>query len=328
MEDIFFREYKDSDYDGFLSCINDFYADGYPYPYYLDRKNIYNMQKSGELILTVAVDKGGEIVGTVAALKKNDNLCGGILLLLRSVLSKYRGRKIASRQLEDLLQLVKERFVGAKCFYADVMTHDAISQCSLIHRGYTFCGLRCMAYKNELIAPKIAFEKGTKMTQAVYCKAIDNSPVFLYVPNAHKEKIKEIYNNLGVNVTFLKENECVEGKTKYSIETDNRNQFSEIIIDAVGIDFFNALDKIRECLKNKQTVIAYLNMKDSGCLIAYNQLRMLNFYFSGISPLFENSEYLILCQTDNCKENFHEVQIYENKEEIINYILGGRTSES
>jgi len=328
MENVYFREYTDDDYDGFLNCINDFYDDGYPYPEYLDRKNLFLWQQSGQLALIIAVDESGKIVGTVAALDKRDNFYGGILLLLRSVLSNVRGQKIASKQLEYLLSIVKERFKGAKCYYADVMTHDEISQCSLIHRGYTFCGLRCMAYKNEIIVPKLNFEAGTKMTQAVYCKAIDKSPVSIYAPKRHRDKIKSVYTDLGVDVNFLEEENDLADKTVAFFETDERNNFSEVIVNKVGKDYLDFSEKLKALLVSGQTVIAYINMKENGCVKLYHELRKLNFYFTGISPLFENREYLILCQTDNCKENFEDVKIFGNKEQIINYILGGRTDES
>lgn len=326
MEDIHFRPYRDADYPGFLDCINDFYNNGYPYPDVLVREKIARRLQNKELILTVAVTPDGSIVGTVGARIPHGDFEGGILLILRTVRSGYRGQGIASAQLEDLLARVAQTFTGSKCYYADVMTHDIISQCSLHDRGYTFCGLRLMAYRNEIIVPKLAFRKGTKMSQAVYCKAIDRSPVTLFAPKEHRALIGRIYAELGVKASFAEPAPApYDGETAYTLESDERNAFTECVIRRAGKDLPALTERLSAIIRSGHTMVAYVNMKDAAATDVYTALCEEGFYFSGISPLFVNGEYLILSHTENCLESFEDIGIYGNKNEVIDYILGGRT---
>ncbi len=322
--DYIFKEYSDKYYEGFLESINDFYDEGYPYKEYLDKNNINRLIGEGKLILTLAISQKDEVVGTVAALMSEEEFKGSVLLLLRSVPSHCRGRGIASNQLKDLFDRINKKFKNIKSFYADVMTHDDISQISLCHRGYTLCGIRCSAYKNQIIAPKITFKPHTKMSQAVYCKAVENNPVCIALPKEHKDFILDIYSQLGIGVNVLGCTNSKEDSTQYRIEKNEIHEFFELFVTQNGVDFEDVVvPKIKKLLDKKYTAVAYINICDSGFLSGYNALLKEGFYFSGIKPLSENREYLILSNSKNCQENFNEVNIFHN-EKFIKYILGGR----
>ena len=192
-----FRIYQYCDFPMYLNCIKAFYKDGYPYKEYMEQAYLHKKIEEKELLLTVGETENGIIVSIVAAVLQKDNFKGSILFMLRNVLPEYSGGGIASKHLNYLMSLLPTYFPEAESVYADVVTYNANSQQSLIHRGYVLCGIRLMLYKNEIMVPKLRYDAGTKLSQTVYClnlkKGIRKK---IYAPDEHKEIIASIYQGL------------------------------------------------------------------------------------------------------------------------------------
>lgn len=322
--DITIRPYENRDFQEFSECLFGFYGSGYPYREYLNPDYLNRITTSGELILTVAVLPDGKIIGTVGAQYMHGAFEGSVLLLLRNIKTEYRGMGISSYQLNDLLNRVSVSFPNAVSMYADVMTHDTISQNSLVHRGYTLTALRLMVYKNKIIVPHLNYPEHTKMTQAVYCKSLlSGGNVTLYAPDELQKVIRQIYSGLNIDVRFADEGSTIEAEQTLSeIHFNEIHAHTEIIISKPG----NNLDlEIKNVLKQHNayedlTATVYLNMNEQGSKAAYEILKHNGFYFSGIKPLSKAGEYIILSKTDRCRENFSDICLPENEIQFKNYI--------
>ncbi len=305
-----FSLYKDEDHDGFFSCINEFYKGGYPYKEYLDRENLKRLLSSGDMVITLAKDETGRIVGTSSALRMSGVFEGSVLLLLRSVLKEMRGRGIGTEQELFLLAQIESRFPDAMSIYADVMTHDAASQSTMLHRGFAFCGLRMTLYKNEIMVSGLPYERGTKMTQAIYCKRNQNiGERLLFAPKECFGTLQEIYANLGVPVA-LENDVASEGECQYRMETSELHQKAELFAEGHG-DTQKMQDEMQKLLSAGYTAVAYLNMSVRGCTQTYKALKKLGFYFSGIKPLSERGEYLLLSHSKNCVLSLENIKLPE-----------------
>lgn len=325
---ITFRLYRPEDYDGFLACINDFYHGGYPYKEFLDPRFLERECETGNMILTVATDADGQIVGTSAARRASGAFEGSVLLLLRCVLAKCRGMGIGSRQELFLLEQIRERFSDALSLYADVMTHDPVSQITLGRNGFALCGLRMMLYKNEIMVPALPFEKGTKMTQAIYCKAITESPVTLYELPAERERIDAIYAELGVTHTYLPDEGVATAYTVFSEEASALHQKSEFVVETVGEDLSATLmPVIRRRIDEGYTMVVYLNLCHTGCVAAEATLKAAGFLFSGIKPLSAHGEYAVFSHIRNCVRNFEYIKLPADRQKFLDDIVGGMKHE-
>jgi len=320
-KEIIFEEYKASDHDAFVACINDFYRGGYPYPQYLDKNDIQELLASGDLIITVA-RCDGKIVGTSAAQRLRGMFEGSVLLLLRSVLEEMQRKGIGTRQEYYLLSLVRERFPEALSLYADVMTHSSASQKTMLRQGFVLCGLRLMLYKNELIVPKLNYGIGTKMTQAVYCKSTGEGSVMLFAPEEHREFIAGIYGALGTKCAFVEGDR--DTGVSFSVKDKAVHQSIELKVDNGTQALDELCDTLNAYFDKGYTAVVYLNMLNPNCETVYRRLTEMNFYFSGVKPLSEKGEYLLMAQTDNCVNSFEDIQLPEEEKEILNYILRRR----
>ncbi len=294
-----FSLYKDEDYDGFYACINDFYSGGYPYEEYLDRENLRKLTGAGDIVITIGKDESGRIVGTSAALRMKGRFAGSVLLLLRSVIHGMRGMGIGTKQELFLLEQIRLHFPNTLSLYADVMTHDDLSQTTMLHRGFALCGFRMTLYKNEIIVPKLKYAEGTKMTQAVYCKNTGGvTRRSLFAPEDQYDILKTIYTTLGVSLDFCDDGPC-RGESMYELEISSLHQKAELFVDKHGYTK-NYIGEIKALLSSGYTAVAYINMSCSGCTEAYAALRESGFTFSGVKPLSESGEYLILSHRENC----------------------------
>ncbi len=312
-------DYERKYHKEYIECIEGFYGNGYPYREYLDEEFIVKKIQSGDFILTLAVTDTDKVVATVASERMHGDFEGAVLLLLRNVLSDYRGSGVAALQLNDLLMKISNRFPDAVSVYADVMTHDAVSQNSLVHRGYTLCGLRLMIYDNKVMLPKLNFEPGTKMTQAIYCKNLTKSEVLISPPKKYLEIIEKTYKRLGVSCVFKQKTNTLEEDGRYSYKQSKRYQKGEFIINRAGKDLM-AFIKSHIHKEENYTFIAYIDMNDT-CSFAVEELKKLGFYFSGIMPLTNGGEYLLMAKTDACTENFEQIVLAEKMQDLLPQIL-------
>ncbi len=308
-EFVFFTLYKDEDYKDFFACIDDFYNGGYPYKEYLNRDYLRRLVENKDLIITLAKDINGRVVGTSAALRMCGRFAGSVLLLLRSVIHDMRGKGIGKRQENFLLDQIHQCFPDTLSLYADVMTHDDISQTTMLHNGFSFCGFRMALYRNEIIVPSLPYESGTKMTQAIYCK--NNFMITeraLFCPVEHHETLAAMYTSLGISVKFQADEMTGDGVGSYQIETSELHKKTELFVDRHGCtEKFSG--EINGLISSGYTAVAYINMSLGGCTDTYKALTDLGFYFSGVKPLSANGEYMVLSHSRQCKLILDDIRI-------------------
>ncbi len=297
---VIFSLYKDEDYDGFFACIDDFYHGGYPYEAYIDRENLRRLLDRGDIIITLAKTQEGRIVGTSAALRMTGRFDGSVLLLLRCIVKDMRGRGVGGAQELFLLEQIRLHFPEALSLYADVMTHDSVSQSTMLQKGFVFCGLRMALYKNDRIVPTLPYQDGTKMTQAIYCKNNRKTEKrTLFAPQEHRGALRAVYEALGVSVNFCSDDEPGVGDASCETEICEPHKSAEVYVDRHG-DIARLIADVGALLLSGYTAVAYINMSLAGCTATYKALSDIGFYFSGVKPLSTGGEYLVLSHSRQC----------------------------
>ena len=328
-QEVRFRPYKTSDFKMYLECVQAFYKDGYPYKEYLQETRLHQKIIEKELFVTVGETEDGKIISIVAAILQTGSFTNSILFMLRNVLPEYSGVGIASKQLDYMIEQLPKQFPNAESVYADVVTYNSISQQSLIHRGYVLCGMRLMLYKNEIMVPNLTYDAGTKLTQTVYCLNLKNGiQKTIYVPEEHKERISSIYQKLGVKAECLDMSDCIQ---EDNFKKQNHFQFTlmpehekaEWMIQEVSNNFVKEITISFEQYEKMEhrTAVVYLNMCDSHCKTAWDYFRRKGFYFSGVKPLNQEYEYIMLSDTKHCNEQFKNIVLCEGEACLLEYIL-------
>lgn len=339
-----FRLFRRGDGEEFRRCIEDFYGDGYPYKEYLDEAYLLEKCASGAMTVLCGVTPDGEIIST-SAVRQDEEFAGSALLMLRVVKKAYRGMGIGKAQEECLFRYA-ERQEGVCSLYADVMTHNSISQGSLARRGFVSCGIRMMLYRNPVMVPGLMLAKEGKMSQAVMCRRGCKHWIgVLHCPSEHVGEVRRIYSELGVKCGIAEagrindneqadepiECECMlsssvqmpdRRKTDMSWKEERVHNSYILMVQKIGVDFAKRLADRMEQIKEHgdATVVCYLNLRDFAAVYGYETLRQTGFFFTGLKPLQENAEYLLLSYIGRQKIRYEDIHLHENGEKLLSYI--------
>lgn len=317
-----FRLFRQGDGEEFCRCIQDFYGGGYPYKEYLDEEFLLEKCAAGKMTVLCGVTPDGEIVST-SAVRKDEEFGGSALLMLRVVKKAYRGMGIGKAQ-EERLFCYAEGQEKICSLYADVMTHDRISQGSLARRGFVYCGIRLMLYRNPVMVPGLALPKEGKMSQAVMCRGkCREFGKVLYCPAEHIKEVQRIYRELGVDCRVDKTARLPKSATtkmSWKEETEHRSYIWKV--QKIGTDFSDLLSVRMERIENLKdaTVLCYLNICDLSAVYGYGILRSAGFFFTGLKPLQMQEEYMLMAYIGGQEIRYEDIHLHEGGERLLSYI--------
>lgn len=325
--EIQFNLLEHSDWEGFQSCIEEFYGKGYPYRKYLDGSFLEEETAKGNLIVVCGKD-GKDVIATSAVDFNTDFQKSGILML-RVVKEEYRGLGIGDRQQDMLLEQIKRRG-DIISLYADVMMHNCVSQKSLIREGFVICGIRFSLYYSRIMTPYLHDAKDARLSQAVMCrKENSDAQVDLFCPQEHRFMVKTIYQKLGAACHM--EDSCIAEalrkkrtpkNTIVTVHTDKVHDSTTILVVSIGMDFAGIVENLlqKKGQEKEHTFLCYLNLKDCNAVRAYRLLRRKQFFFSGMKPLNENGEFMMLSNIGSKKIPYGEIALHEAGNDLLDYI--------
>ncbi|MCI8371538.1 MAG: GNAT family N-acetyltransferase [Lachnospiraceae bacterium] len=320
--EITFRPFCKGDGAEFCRCIQDFYGDGYPYKEYLEESFLLEKCQSGQMLVLCGLTPQGEIVST-SAVRFDEEFTGSGLLLLRVVKEQYRGMGIGRMQEEHLFEFL-EKQGGLSSFYADVMTHNTVSQGSLVRRGFVYCGIRLMLYRNSIMVPRLPLAKEGKMSQALMCRRQEVQKTgLIYCPSEHKEAVRSIYQQLGVECKIQ-----TKGNTPDTVQTiltwkiEKIHHSHIVTVQKIGTDFPSLLHQKMDIISRQKdaTILCYLNIKDPAALYAYELLQQAGFFFTGLKPLQTLEEYMLLAYIGKQKIRYEDIHLQESGIWLLSYI--------
>lgn len=321
-----FRPFEISDGKALRDCVADFYGNGYPYKKYLEPEFLSGKCEEGNMKVLCGFTESGEMV-SVSAIRFDSGFRGSAMLLLRVVKEKYRGMGIGAAQ-EKLLFQELEKQKALYSDYADVMTHNAVSQGSLIRRGFVICAVRPLLYKKRIMAPGLPSSENARLSQVVMCrKESASETAFFYCPPEHKEAAARIYSGLGQ--PFIASDSCPQAvleKTVFS-QTDETGHGSAVwAVQEAGQDFGLLLQKeIKKCAdEGTEIILCYLNVSRPGAGQAYQELSGAGFCFTGFKPLNADGEYLVMAHTGERCPDREEICLHPEGEWLLEYICAGR----
>ena len=321
-EAVFFTEYRDADYESFVTCFNKFHQGRYAYAEYLEKDFLHEKTASGDLLLTVGKLVDGTVVSVSAAERKDDEFAGIAELFMRCVSPAYQGRHVGTAHEQYLLERIPVHFPDALSLQADAVTYDIKSQTTLVHNGFYCCGLCPMKYESAQTLPALSAAPGTRMTFAIYCKPQCDSVVTVFPPPEHTAMILKIYARMKLRAKLCNYTQMPPTATVYRIVRYAEHRTADLYIKTPGNDgapeLFAELD---ELLANGYTVTGYINLSHPGCVGMYRRLQETGFYFTGVRPLSKIGQYLVAAQTQNSLCGFETVFLPESEQPLLDYII-------
>ena len=292
------REYRHGDEEGMIACIRDEYQETYFKRAFYSPEYLKEEAESGRTTFLVAQTRAGEIAGMLI-LKEfvpEESMCEIASQIFRK---KYRGYGLAMPFFEYGMEILPDRDYSAACCLP-VLFHDT-TQRLLYRLGLRATGFVLNVFDMEHIVHSYQNDRNSKHSQGIQIRAVEKQDAgTVYVPTAHREFCRSIYESLGVTCHMAKvQEECLWNMPPVSglSHTQNALQNSlEIRVSSIGLDLPDRIGALHEKypLRGRQTANIFLNISDSNAVWAYHSLSDMGYFFTGLKPLCSDREYMVL----------------------------------
>jgi hypothetical protein len=138
--------------------------------------------------------------------------------------------------------------------------------------------------------------------------------------------VGELYRKLGVDCR-IKEGksgitENIPEESVISYKQDGVQHSLEIRIHVAGQDLKQKIRELHEVfpLKEKQTSGIFLNCSDANAVWAYETLRKLGYFFTGMRPLCSENEYMVMHNPGAVKIAFDDYHVNEEFARLFDYV--------
>ncbi len=281
-----------------IACVRDEYADTYFKRDFYDANYLRNEAEKGHITFLIAETEMGEIAGMMI-LKEfypNESMCEIASQIFRK---PYRGYGLAMPFFEYGMELLMQREYYA-AFCLPVLFHNTTQR--LLHRlelGATGFVLNMLDMQGSVNSYKK--DRNIKHSQGIMVRAVQKRDVGkLYIPKAHVEFCKAIYNKLKVTYQLSEDTSKTTitsvPKSEVRYKQDEQQKSLEIYVNVIGIDLKTRIQSIHSdfTLRGKWTANIFLNCNDINTPFAYRVLTEMGYFFAGLKPLCSNREYMIL----------------------------------
>ncbi len=317
------RGFRLGDEEGMIACVRDEYGESYHKKGFYSAEYLRQEAKKGFITFLVAQTKAGEIAGMLILHEffPEESMCKIASEIIRK---KYRRYGLAMPFFEYGMDILLHRNVSAaSCL--PVAFHD-ITQRLLYRLGMRATGLILNVFDLEQLHHSYKNGRNTKHSLGIQIRAVNKWNVGkVYLPKEHQDFCLRIYEGLDVMCCIAKESRMFQkGRTvsTLSYRQDELHHSLEIRIYGIGIDLPERIDALHKeyPLKGKQTANIFLNINDPNAVWAYQKLKQMGYFFTGIKPLCSENEYMVLHHLGEVEVYFQDYVMSEEFAEILKYV--------
>ena len=292
---------------------------GYTYePYIYYPEKIIEMNATGKLQSTVAVDQHGNLLAHMA-LKFYHSADPIAEIGVAFVKPQYRKHGIFSKLSEFQYDLAREK--GLYGIYARAVTSHAISQHKLTKSNFTCCAILLGLFPSDVDFKKLSGKISQKESAVLaYLSLNQTAKRQIYPPAHHKSMIMKIFTAAAITV-------ATAGTTPQIPPALDSSTAKTICMSYNRMEVFNTADiycfvsnatiikelvlaKKRLCLEHTDVLYLYLNLEDPGTPELTKHCETLGFFFAGILPYgLDGHHALILQYLNNLAIDFEKIKL-------------------
>lgn len=294
-----FRPFREEDATGVIECFQDEYGRTYLNQQVYDPSYIAGRCRAGTLIFVVAQTTGGEIAGIIGASLEGHfkNIAEiGMYIIKR----KFRSLDIGMPLIKLLLALVDNHAGRLTACHTHFSTVSAKAQAQFHKLDFVPCGFEFSRFDNDILLHNCDNGRNLKQSLAIAVKKMNkNSSGTLFVPEAHRELARKIYDRIGVKYVLAEngaQTPALEHSSHIDIDIDATHRVATVFIERIGQDLLVAVNSIITSLIKTPgySVNLYLSILDSASKWAFEELSQKGFFFAGFQPLCYSGEYLVM----------------------------------
>ncbi len=287
------------------------YSFAYRQIYYPDR--IVELNEKGEILSVVAVTRDGEIIGHCALLRW-DSSSNVAELGFAVVKPEFRWQGCLTRLTEYLIAKAKSE--NTRALYVVAATNHTYSQQAIHRFGFNDCGLLVGFGPATLSFKGLTETLPQRETYLICFRYMTKLELFpIYAPEHHKEIIRKLYINIGVEPDF--EAPSVPGP-RFSGPHSRLNTvhygptgFGWIDVEEYGSDvLLEVKARLKElCLQHIEVIQLYCSLEDPLTYYMTREFEQLGFFFVGIKPSSSLGDSLILQYFNNVAINYDRIKL-------------------
>lgn len=315
-----FRPFQLRDASAVVDLIRDEYGDTYRKRAMYDTDYIVRQCAEKNLFLYVAELSNGKIIGTLGVKRSlpEDTSCS---IVTGVILKPYRRYGI-------FFPLIK--YVAAKIHNLDnvsavqcqsLMYHD-ITQRLVYKLSLKPCGFIASVAIAETFRHSFDKVANEKLSLGIFIRKRSKHDVGkIFLPAELSDVARKIYDDLRLKVEVSNDGAPLRGTSKLLCTNDERQQACTIEILSAGEDFVEQLKAIHAKHSGLlQTFNVFLNISDATSIAAYDALKKLGYFFTGLQPACKRHEVMILHNPCRVEIDFDTLTIIPAFEPLKDYV--------
>jgi hypothetical protein len=322
--EVLVRPYIPGDENGMLACIWDEYRDTYFKRDFYNPLYLTKQAQKGSIRFFVVQTRDDGIAGMMI-LKQfapEEDMCEIASQIFRK---KYRGYHMSKPFFQYAMDILEHDDYSA-IYCLPVLFHD-ITQRAMDRFGLHATGAILNVFDTDQIVHSYDNGSNHKHSQGIQVKAHRKKDAgTIYIPTEHRMFVGELYRKLGVDCR-IKEGksgitENIPEESVISYKQDGVQHSLEIRIHVAGQDLKQKIRELHEVfpLKEKQTSGIFLNCSDANAVWAYETLRKLGYFFTGMRPLCSENEYMVMHNPGAVKIAFDDYHVNEEFARLFDYV--------
>lgn len=321
MPEVLYRPFRAGDGAGVVRVLREFYGDDYYHAACYDVDYLERASKDGRRVLFVA-DAGADGVVGVAGGHYRAYFPGSYELGLHVFLQAYQGRGLARGLLRYCVsELGRMRVYGM--YGMPITVHDRSQrECEAIGLPATGFWLGRYRADRSFFERKPRSPKLHSVVVALPGKARNDGA--LHAPREHRAFIADAYERLRTPFDFAEDGECVAELSSYYVKDTEDAHDREIYVRSVGRDLCDQVRALMHGGTPEDSYTVFMNMLDRGCEGACERLGDMGFYFTGVHPLHDHCEFLMLHRECAGGYAWDELRLTPANARLMDYILAHR----
>ena len=309
-----FRRFEPEDVESIIYCIREEYGDNYFKPNFYNPNHLIELNESGKIRFLIAERDNDEILG-ILALNPKDRMCE---ISTGIVQKKYRGFKIIQYLFDmavDEMQNMKNIYAG----YCRTVMYHSITQRLMEKINFEPCGFLLSEFlTDELCNDDI----NLKQPHGILIRNISKAKADkIYICSKHNEFVQNIYKSLQIDIEIDNHIYNFSGKSQIQYENDESQKSCSIFVNVPGEDLIQKINEVQnKYIEPLQTFNVFLNMNHKSANMAYEKLKYLGYFFSGVRSICSDNEFMIMHNPKNAPIDFNKFAVTDKFSRIKDYI--------
>jgi len=291
----------------------------YGYTYSIDEiyypERFKRLIEEGKIISIVGLNSKGDIVSHTGIKRESADAVIGEAGMAATT-PDFRGKGSFTRMLDYLNNMAKKQ--GMKGLYGRGTTFHPFSQKAGNTCGYRDCAITLCSLPSDRVYKGMGNTTDRPGTVYAYLSLTEHAKATIYPPEHHRGFIKDIYNNLNIQVEIVES--CSSGEIGLQDQSNFKVDYlpyfnrADIKLYTYGKDVIDRLaETMKMLLKRKVDVVnLFLDLEDPATVQLCERIERLGFFIAGAMPLLYFNHTLILQYLNNISPDYSKIQVFSD----------------